>query len=183
MRSHLAGAGEGRDMRYVWLAGAAIGLALGVGSPARAGLYDPRQPTSPLVSEQGVRQLPFELFKDMVDEIRNIGDPRRATSKRTEFLDRRAALVKRGVGSLSAQELVELAYVEQRLRQPDEALQTLRQALGRDPRSFWVQTQLGTIDQASNQYQDALPHLAAARDAFPDPWPGGAAAGTWFKQM
>jgi tetratricopeptide (TPR) repeat protein len=107
----------------------------------------------------------------------------RTTQARAEFLERRAALLKRGLGTLSSPDLVELAFVQHRLRQSDEALATLRSALKQDPRSFWVQTLLTTISQATNQLEEAGRSLDSASAAFPDPWPGGSAAGSWFKQV
>jgi tetratricopeptide (TPR) repeat protein len=166
-----------------WRTGLALGLFFAAISQVSAGLYDPSHPTSELVSERGVRALPFELFRDVLNEIRNIGDSVRTPKARTEYLERRAALLRRGPATLSPNELVELAFAEQRLRQPDDALKTLRQAQGRDQRSFWVQADLGAVYQATNQLQEAAPIVTAARDSFPEPWPGGKVAGDWFKRM
>jgi tetratricopeptide (TPR) repeat protein len=170
-------------MRRSWRTGLSLGFFLAAASQVSAGLYDPSHPTTELVSERGVRALPYELFRDALNDVRNIGDSVRTPKARAVYLDRREALLKRGQASLSATELVELAFVQQRLRQSDDALKTLRQAQSRDQRSFWVQADLGAVYQAMNQLQEAAPIVTAARDSFPKPWPGGEVAGEWFTKV
>jgi tetratricopeptide (TPR) repeat protein len=173
-----------------WLIGLAIGVVFMSVPRSPAGLYDPRQPTSPLVTERGVRPLPFDLFRDALNDLLALGSPLPATPPRPEALDlkkrtisRRDALLARGLGALSPTELAELGALQHRVRPIDASLDTLKQAYGRDPRNFWVLTHLGTVHQALGQLQEAAPYLETARDFFPEPWPGGNVnAGAWFKQ-
>jgi tetratricopeptide (TPR) repeat protein len=163
---------------------AALGVLLVTGPRLSAGLYDPRQPTSPLVGPQGVRPLPFELFRDELNGLLRISDPLQPAGPRQKALDRRSALLARGPDALAPNELAELAYIQYRLRSPDAALAALRQAYGRDRRNFWVLANLGTIYQGTGQLFEASPFLEEARDALPSPWPAGPpATGDWFKQV
>ncbi len=146
-----------------------------------AGFYDPRQPTSPLVSDRGIAALPFPIFKDELDAIVRIGDPLLPSKKRDEALARRKSLLDRGIRTLTGDELAELGLLQHRLRESDNALQTLTFAMSRDPRNFWVFVHLGSLYQANGQYQDAPNYLATAPSFFPTPWPVQPAAGAWFK--
>src|SRR5207249_2219918 len=40
-----------------------------------------------------------------------------------------------------------------------------------------------TVLQATGQLREAAPYLDSARDLFPEPWPGDAKAGAWFKEV
>src|SRR5688572_27436000 len=106
-----------------WLAGVVAGSVL-IFAPTRspAGFYDPRQPTSPLVTERGVRALPFELFRDALNDTLRIADPLMTGGLRKTFLDRRSALLGRGLGAISPTELAELGAVQHRLRNVEAAL-------------------------------------------------------------
>lgn len=157
-------------------------LLLGLASSLSAGLYEPRQPTSPLVTEHGVRPQPWELFRDTLNDLLRIGDPLRPSRLRTQTLARRDALLKRGLGALGPVELAELGVLQLRLRETDAALQSLNLAYGKDPRNFWVLTHLGTLYQATGQVREAALYLETADSFFPSPWPGGQAAGAWFRQ-
>jgi tetratricopeptide (TPR) repeat protein len=146
-------------------------------------LYDPRLPISPLVTESGVQPLPLDLYRDTLTDTLRIGDPLQTRGLRPKYLERRKALLARGLGALDANDLAELGAVQWRLKDTDGALTALRLAEGRDPRNFWVLSNLGTVHQALGQLREASPCLATARDFFPSPWPGGPpATSPWFKQ-
>ncbi len=163
-----------------WLA---VGLLLWVVSPARAGFYDPRKPTSPLLTESGVRPLHYEQLRNELSTLRSIGDPLKPKGPREAVLKKRDELLARGARALDPTEAAELGMIQWRLRDPDSALATLKQAAGRNPRNFWVLTHLGSVHQALGQYRDGSTYLEAARDFFPAPWPAGPpAAGEWFKK-
>jgi tetratricopeptide (TPR) repeat protein len=148
---------------------------------ACAGFYDPVRPTSPLVGPKGPEALPWELFRDQLSDAIRIGDPNQPTNLRLKTLDRRDKLVALGPKA-TADELAELGMWQWRLREPDRALETLTRAKATDPRSYWPLVHLGTFFQASGQLQEAFGPLDAASAAFPSPWPGGGAAGAWFRQ-
>jgi tetratricopeptide (TPR) repeat protein len=167
-------------MRRGWMG---VGFLILIPAVCRAGLYDPQQPTSPLVSESGIRALPFDLFRDALTDVLRIADPLQARGARAKYLERRSALLARSLGTLSPNELAELGLVQWRLRDADGALTALRLGGGRDPRNFWVQSNLGTVYQAMGQLREAAEYLETARTFFPDPWPGGPpGTGPWFKQ-
>src|SRR5689334_4988596 len=170
-------------MHRFWFAGVAVGLVMATDSPVWAGLYDPRQPTSPLVTESGVRPLPFELFRDLLTDTLRIADPLQTRGLRLKYLERRKTLLARGLGALDPNELAELGAVQWRLRDSDGAFTALRLAESRDPRNFWMLIHQGTVHQATGQLREAAPYLEAAREFFPSPWPAGpAATGPWFRQ-
>jgi tetratricopeptide (TPR) repeat protein len=162
-----------------WIASAVI---LAANHPLCAGLYDPRQPTSPLVTESGVRPLPFELFRDTLSDITQIADPLKPSTLRPKYLERRTALLSRGVGTMSPNDLAELGMIQWRLRDADAALTALRLAEARDPRNFWVMSNLGAVYLATGQLRETAPYLDTARSFFPDPWPVVPAAGAWFRE-
>src|SRR5581483_945089 len=114
-------------------AGVVVGVLLLAPAVSYAGLYDPHDPTSPLVSDSGVRPLPYDLFRDALTDLLRIADPLQTRGSRPKFLERRTALLGRGLGALSPNELAELGYVQWRLRDADAALTALRSAGARDP--------------------------------------------------
>src|SRR4051794_5513985 len=162
----------------------AVGLILaGLPLPAGAGFYDPNRPASPLVTESGIRRLHYDQLRDELNTLLSMGDPLKPRGPREAMLKKRDQLLARGVGALSPGDAAELGAVQWRLRGADAALATLRAAYNRDPRNFWVLTHLGSVYQASGQDRDASSPLEAARDSFPEPWPGQPAAGDWFKKV
>jgi tetratricopeptide (TPR) repeat protein len=176
-------AGKAVMGRWPWIAGLIVAAVGATPGPGRAGFYDPAQPITPLLTEAGVRPLPYELFRDTLIDTLRIADPLLTRGLRVQFLDRRKSLLARGLGSLSPAELAELGAVQWRLRDADGAFTALRLAEGRDPRNFLVLTHLGTVHQAMGQLREAAPYLETARDFFPSPWPGQlAAAADWFRQ-
>jgi hypothetical protein len=157
----------------------AAGLVVLGTLPVRAGFYDPRNPTSPLVTPSGVRPLYFEQLKDELNTFINIADPLKPKGPREAMLKRRDEL--RGPGNLTPGAAAELGMLQWRLRDGDAAVTTLREAYNRDPRNFWVLANLGSVYQAMGQYREASTPLETAREYFPEPWPTGPAAGAWFK--
>jgi tetratricopeptide (TPR) repeat protein len=165
--------------RY-WIA---IGLAFAVSATAQAGFYDPRNPTSPLVTASGVRPLSYDQLRDDVNTLLAVADSSKPKGPRAAMLKRRDELLARGPSALDPTAAAELGVVQWRLRDTEAALTTLRAAANRDPRNFWVLTHLGSVYQALGQDREASSPLEAARDAFPEPWPvGPPAAGDWFKK-
>jgi tetratricopeptide (TPR) repeat protein len=165
-------------MGRIWGAVALVALAA---LPLHAGLYDPRNPTSPLVASSGVRPLYFEQLRDELNSLLSIADPLRPKGPRAAMLKRRDEL--RSQRNLTPAAAAELGLVLWRLRESDAALTTLREAYNRDPRNFWVLSNLGSVYQATGQYREASSPLETARDFVPDPWPNGPAVGDWFKKV
>ena len=166
---------------------AAIGLLVALAESVQAGFYDPRHPTSPLVTKSGVRPLYYDQFRDEIDRLIAIGNPLRMVgpqaAARLATLKQRDQLISRGLSKLNPIDLAELGYVQWRLRDSDAALTTFKHAAIHDPRNFWALTNLGSAHQSLGQLREALPNLEAARDLFPASWPGGPpAADEWFKQ-
>jgi tetratricopeptide (TPR) repeat protein len=152
------------------------------GNSAQAGFYDPRTPTSPLITSSGVRAMNPDRFRDELDKLTAIADPLKPKGPRVLVVHRRDTLLARGHGTLNPNELAELGVLQWRLRDGDAALTSLREAANRDPRNFWALTGLGSVLQSTGQLREALPSLEAARDVLPEPWPSGNPAGDWFKQ-
>src|SRR5438105_3283933 len=150
----------------------AAGLLLA--APLRAGFYDPARPASLLVTPTGVRPLHPDQFRDELDRLTAIADPLKPQGPRALVVKERDDLLARG--NLGATDLAALGAIQWRLRDGESALTTLKQATSRDPRNFWALTHLGSVQQSLGQLRDALPYLESARDLFPEPWPGGAAA-------
>jgi hypothetical protein len=163
----------------------AAGLILaGLTGPVRAGFYDPRNPTSPLVTDSGVRPLHYDQLRVELNTFLAIGDQTKSLGPRAAWLKKRDQLLARGRDVLNSADAAELGAIQWRLRDAEAALATLRSASNRDPRNFWVLTNLGSVYQGSGQFRDASSPLEAARDLFPEPWPAGPpAAGDWFKRV
>lgn len=151
--------------------------------PARAGLYSPAEPTTPLVSTQGVQPLPFPPFRDEMNDRLNVANPAMNSPLRKRYLDRQANLLARGLDQLTVEELASLGECRIRLRELDAALDVLQRARGRDPRNFWVSANLATLYQQMGQYHEAMDQAQSAQDFFPDNWPGGPAARDWFRKV
>jgi tetratricopeptide (TPR) repeat protein len=125
-----------------------------------------------------------DQFRDELDRLAAIADPLKSTGPRAAMLKRRDELLAIGSGSLSPTARAELGMIQWRLRDAEAALATLKQATNQDPRNFWALTHLGSVHQALGQLREGLPNLEAARDVFPDPWPGGPkAARDWFQEI
>lgn len=163
----------------------AAGLILaGWATAVRAGFYDPHNPTSPLVKDTGVRPLQYDQLRDELNMLLAVGDPKKVPGPRGEWLKKRDQLLARGAGALSPNDAAALGAVQWRLRDADAALTTLRLANNRDPRNFWLLSNLGSVYQASGQFREASSALDAARDLFPEPWPAGPpSTGEWFKKV
>jgi tetratricopeptide (TPR) repeat protein len=148
---------------------------------AQAGFYDPSTPKSPLVTSSGPRALPWELFRDQLNETLSIGDPKQNSKQRVKAIARRDQLLALGARATAA-ELAELGLLQWRLRESQQALETLSRAKGADPRSFWPLANLGSYFQATGQLPEALNHLDAASATFPRPWPNNPTDGEWFRK-
>jgi tetratricopeptide (TPR) repeat protein len=139
--------------------------------PLRAGLYDPIQPTIELVESKGLISLPHEVFRGRLDDVRIAGDPARPKNKpREEAIAQRDALLKKS--DLDPAERVRLGLLRLRLREYDAAMNDLQQAYSANPRDFWTLTALGTAYLQMSQVAEAVRYLEAARDMFPENWPG-----------
>jgi tetratricopeptide (TPR) repeat protein len=161
----------------------AIAALSAVATPLRAGFYEPDKPSSPLITAAGVRSLHPDQFRDELDRLAAIADPLKPMGPRAAMLNMRDSLLARETAGLTPNTLAELGMVQWRLRDAEAALATLKHATSRDPRNFWALTHLGSVHQALGQLREALPNLEAARDVFPDPWPGGSdVARDWFRQ-
>ncbi len=171
-------------MRLIHTVSLAIGFLVAVARPLQAGLYDSIPPTSPLVTATGVKPLYYEQFRDELDKLTAIADPKKPGGPRAAVIKQRDRLLSRGLSKLNPSELAQLGALQWRLRDGEAALDTLRQATIRDPRNFWALTNLGSVHQSLGQLREALPNVEAARDVFPDPWPGGPpTAADWFKKV
>lgn len=146
-----------------------------------AGFYDPNNLKSPLVSSSGPRALPWELFRDQLNDTLSIGDPKQNSKPRQKAIARRDQL--RALGQkATAAELAELGLLQWRLREDQKALESLSRARGADPRSFWALANLGSYFQATGQLPEAGNSLEAALASFPRPWPSTPAEGEWFRR-
>lgn len=156
-------------------------FGVAIAGTATAGVYDPKEPGTPLIEGGAVRSLPFEPFRRQLDELRSIAiagpDPKKQPPLRTEFLRRRDDLRQKDPDGLA-----ELGFVLLRLRESDRALEALKQAESRDRRNFWVMSHLAIAYLQSGQLADAARYQMAALDSFPTNWPGGEAQRKWFRQ-
>jgi tetratricopeptide (TPR) repeat protein len=137
----------------------------------RAGLYDPGKPSIELAGSKGLSALPHEVFRDRLDAYRITGDPNRPKNKaREKALAERDELLKKG--ELGPGERVQLGLNRLRLREYDAAINDLQQAYAVNPRDFWTLSALGTTYLQMGQVAEAVRYLEAARDMFPESWPG-----------
>jgi tetratricopeptide (TPR) repeat protein len=148
---------------------------------SEAGFYDIAKPTSPLLTAEGPRALPWELFRDELSDRLRLSDPIQPSKQRVKALERRDQLIALGAKA-TANDLAELGVLLWRLGEPDRALDALSRAKALDPRGFWPLVHLGTFYQATGQLHEADSHLGAALAGFASPWPAGAAAGNWFRK-
>jgi tetratricopeptide (TPR) repeat protein len=170
-------------MRQLQIAALAVGSLIAIHSRVCAGLYDAVPPTSPLITAGVVKPLYFEQFRDELDKLTAIADPKKPVGPRAAEIKLRDQFLARGMAKLSPTEMAQLGALQWRLRDGDTALNTLKQATIRDSRNFWALTNLGSVHQSLGQLREALSQLEAARDVFPDPSPDGlGGAGDWFKQ-
>jgi tetratricopeptide (TPR) repeat protein len=151
------------------IGGLVVCVILIVPVAARAGLYDPTPPDAMLASLRKGQDVPFEIFRDaLVDAIRAADPMQSSRPPRNGLLERRTALLNKGLGRLTLAQLNELAVVQLKLRDLDGALEALKRAEGQNPRGFWTLTTLGTAYQMRGQLSEAPRYLEAAQDFPPD---------------
>jgi hypothetical protein len=157
-------------------------------SPAQAGLYLPAVPTQgPEISSQGVKPLPFSLFRrDVLEDLLRIGNPQPPESAvRQQFLKGRDDLqAKQRRGALTQEDQVNLSGYLIRLRQFQEAIDLLTPVATRECRNFMVFANLATAEQQAGHLERAISHLEQARDVWPTQWPGMTLEQLrWFQQV
>ncbi len=145
-------------------------------SPVQAGLYLPAVPIQgPEISPQGVKPLPFSLFRrDVLEDLLRIGNPQPPESAvRQQFLKGRDELqAKLRRGPLSQEDQVNLSGYLIRLRQFQEAIDLLTPMATRECRNFMIFSNLATAEQQAGHVERAISHLEQAQDVWPSQWPG-----------
>lgn len=142
--------------------------------PAQAGIYHPGLiGPNPEISPQGVKPLPFALFRrDVLEDLLKIGNPQ-ASQIRSKFLKARDELLaKAKAGSLTLEDRVNLSGALIRLRQNQEAIDLLTPVATRECRNFMVFANLATAEQSTGNLERAISHLEQAMDIWPTNWPG-----------
>ncbi len=145
-------------------------------SSLQAGLYIPALPTQgPEISPQGVKSLPFSIFRrDVLEDMLRIANPQPPESKiRQQVLKAKDMLsAKFRTGSLTLPDRVNLSGYQIRLRQYQEAIDLLTPVATRECRNFMVFANLATAEQLAGNLERAISHLEQALDVWPSEWPG-----------
>jgi hypothetical protein len=145
-------------------------------TPIQAGLYLPAMPTQgPDVSPQGVRPLPFSVFRrDVLEDLLRIANPQPPESKIRQLVlqAKDALLAKSRTGSLTLEDRVNLSGYLIRLRQYPDAIDLLTPVVTRESRNFMVFANLATAEQMGGHLERAISHLEQALDFWPSEWPG-----------
>lgn len=150
---------------------------------ARAGVYSMpekpgEQPVGPLVAKDGVKPLPFELFKGALDAQRGLLTDKllspEVAQKRQEYLKKLDALqAKVRGGSATVEDQVDLSACLIWTGKFTEAIQLLDPlARGEQQRHFMVLSNLATAYQLAGQLERVGDYLQQARDHWPEQWPG-----------
>ncbi|HEV2949362.1 MAG TPA: hypothetical protein VGX70_18450 [Gemmataceae bacterium] len=174
-------------MRKLLIPFAIVSVAVFPKSPLQAGLYLPAVPTQgPEISSQGVKPLPFSLFRrDVLEDLLRIGNPQPPESAvRQQFLKARDELqAKQRRGLLTEEDRVNLSGYLIRLRQFQEAIDLLTPVATRECRNFMVFANLATAEQQAGHLERAISHLEQAQDVWPSQWPGMTPEQLhWFQQ-
>ncbi len=145
-------------------------------SSLQAGLYIPALPTQgPEISPQGVKSLPFSIFRrDVLEDMLRIANPQPPESKiRQQVLKAKDMLsAKFRTGSLTLPDRVNLSGYQIRLRQYQDAIDLLTPVATRECRNFMVFANLATAEQLAGNLERAISHLEQALDVWPSEWPG-----------
>jgi tetratricopeptide (TPR) repeat protein len=157
-----------------------VGLCLASAGPARAGVYDTREPSEGLLSPD------FRQFRDTLTTLQNLGNllALRDSGKLTEpnALAKRyllvADLTKKGSpGPLSTTAYMDLGAALLRLRKYEEAVKVYEEGVkvleagkALDRKDFLLLSNLSTAEHLAGRDQRALDHMVEVFDLWPARW-------------
>jgi len=136
----------------------AIAGIIGVVSIVHAGIYSPDEEPALIDKEGKAKALPFETFRVVLEDYRQIAVPVLNSQQRQSYLKIREELFSKR-SRATTEELIRLSAVLLRLREFENALEVLQLARSRDPRNFVVQSHLAMAlhmmgDPNAARYQD-----------------------------
>ncbi len=154
-------------------------LALLFCSPATAGLYGSRESSQgPSVGDRGVQALSFQRFREVLNDLLQVGLAKPGNPRREQYESRVAELgARERQGRLSTAEKVDLSAGYIRLGRYEDAVRLLTPLALEERNNFVVFANLGTAHQLAGRLESAARYLEQAGDVWPSAWPG------WSKEQ